>query len=144
MDCARQRKPSRAAPTPEQVDAEVKQIDPRALKEFAEAAARYAKKNPWKPVHAANARGRLSRLLGSLGGAAIVTSSARGRQGANAGMHVAGERSSAAMRAACVMPKSRRGAKSAAAETESASIVAARSIPLGGELSPCPTESIRS
>ena len=69
MDCARQRKPSRAAPTPEQVDAEVKQIDPRALKEFAEAAARYAKKNPWKPVHAANARGRLSRLLGSLGGA---------------------------------------------------------------------------
>ena len=66
MDCARQRKPSRAAPTPEQVDAEVKQIDPRALKEFAEAAARYAKKNPWKPVHAANARGRLSRLLGSL------------------------------------------------------------------------------
>ena len=47
----------------------MKQIDPRALKEFAEAAARYAKTNPWKPVHAANARGRLSRLLGSLGGA---------------------------------------------------------------------------
>ena len=40
------------------------------------------------------------------------------------------------MRAACVMPKSRRGATSAAVETESASIVAARSIPLGGELSP--------
>ena len=34
------------------------------------------------------------------------------------------------------MPKSRRGATSAAVETESASIVAARSIPLGGELSP--------
>ena len=82
--------------------------------------------------------------LVSLGGAAIVTSSARGRQGAIAGMHVAGERSSAAMRAACVMPKSRRGATSAAAETESASIVAARCIPLGGELSPCPTESIQS
>ena len=67
MDCARQRKPSRAAPTPEQVDAEVKQIDPRALKEFAEAAARYAKKNPWKPVHAANARAtsRKARCTGS-------------------------------------------------------------------------------
>ena len=82
--------------------------------------------------------------LVSLGGAAIVTSSARGRQGATAGMHVAGERSSAAMRAACVMPKSRRGATSAAVETESASIVAARSIPLGGELSPWSHGIVRS
>ena len=80
--------------------------------------------------------GLVGYALVSLGGAAIVTSSARGRQGATAGTHVAGERSSAAMRAACVMPKSRRGATSAAVETESASIVAARSIPLGGELSP--------